>query len=68
MTKKEHLEDHIKLHKCFDILLADFIQDKHLEIYSDKYKGLSGVKVFDLLMWSSQQIEKLSKKGKDEKI
>ncbi len=49
MTKQDHINRHIKLHKCLDELLADFI-NHHPDMH-----GFSGKTISELLKWSNQQ-------------
>jgi hypothetical protein len=47
MTKEEHRQRHIELHKALDELVADFI--KHTE------KHLSKTSILEFVQWSSTQ-------------
>lgn len=47
MTKEEHRERHIKLHRNLDELAADFIEQEG--------KRISQVTVLELMEWSHQQ-------------
>lgn len=49
MTPEEHKERHIKLHKMFDELLADFI--------GDTGKMPSKTPILELLNWSYEQTQ-----------
>ena len=48
MTKEEHIEKHIELHKNLDILASDFI--------THTKKWLSKTTVIELMIWSAEQI------------
>jgi len=47
MTRDEHIERHILLHRCLDELLADYL------LQTDQLA--SDVTVMDLMQWSYQQ-------------
>jgi len=47
MTPAEHKARHVYLHKCFDELAADFMEDTH--------KLPSKTPIMDLMSWSYEQ-------------
>lgn len=49
MTKEEHRERHIKLHKALDELMADFA--------SHTRRGFTDTSVMELMQWSYKQTQ-----------
>lgn len=52
MTKAQHKKRHVELHKALDELAADFI--------TDTSRLPSKTSVMELMLWSQEQINKLS--------
>ena len=51
MTKKQHAQRHVELHKALDELFADYIA-QHPEQFS-----FTQTPIIDLIKWSSKQLE-----------
>jgi len=51
MTKKEHQQRHIKLHKSLDELVADWLDQQDLK----NNKSFSNTSIMELMEWSYHQ-------------
>ena len=60
MTVDEHKAIHIELHKKFDELLADFIDQTE--------KSLDQTTVMEFMMWSYQQTQNPTERGSDIRV